>query len=420
MRKILIITTLALLTTAAAAQTAPMKERSDAFPWVPEPEPKVINMATSVEQMADWDRYPTYSTYLTMMEQWATEFPSLCHVDTIGRSVQGRLVLAMRIDACQYCDVALPEFFYSSTIHGDEVTGYVLMLRLIDTLLRGYGSNEYYTEILNRTRISINPLANPDGTYHGGNNTLSGAMRYNANYVDLNRNFPDPFGTSPINDEQQEVTDMIEYVRNHRFALSANLHGGAEVLNYPWDSFTTSEREHPYRDWWIDVCKRFIDTMHVYSRSHFTDITNSGYIAGGDWYVISNGRQDYLNQELNCLEMTMEVSSIKKLSSDELPSYWRFLQNSLVNYITEVWNLPTNNSDCPAVASTPALRYYPNPTRDRIRLSEPAPDELRLYNAQGALLQQLPKGTQTVELNSLPQGIYMLRCGDSTAKIVKQ
>ena len=70
-------------------------------------------------------------------------------------------------------------------MHGNELTGYVLMLRLIDDLLNGY-SNGLYQDVINEIDIWINPLANPDGAYATGDQSVSGATRNNANWVDLN------------------------------------------------------------------------------------------------------------------------------------------------------------------------------------------------------------------------------------------
>ena len=360
MKKVLL--TLSILFVAATA-TAQFKPRPDAFPPEPEgPEPKVLNMATTVAQMANWDRYPTYPVYLEMMQQWATNYPTLCHIDTIGTSIQGRLILSMYIEPQTDDDLYRPEFFYSSTMHGDEITGYVMMLRLIDTLLHGYGTNPQYTNLINRTRISINPLSNPDGTYYGGDNTVQNSRRYNANGVDLNRNYPNPFATAK-DALQQENAAMIAYFDCHNFRLSANLHGGAEVMNYPWDSFTSAEAPHPERVWWQDVCRRFVDTSRTYNPNHFNDTYTCGYTAGGDWYVITGGRQDYFNYYYNCLELTMEVSTTKKLSSTQLPTYWNFLQHSLVNYIAEIHGLYSLVSATPsdsALGTVTGGGYYEN------------------------------------------------------------
>ena len=408
------------LTTILNAQEKPLKPRPDAFPPVSENSgTKAISMASSIEEMAGWNRYPTYGTYMEMMRQWAETYPTLCHIDTIGTSVQGRLILSMYIQPPTVDDLYRPEFFYSSTMHGDEVTGFVMMLRLIDTLLKGYGSNEQYTNLINRTRISINPLSNPDGTYRGGDSTVQNSERYNANNVDLNRNFPDPFGTPPINAQQVETTAMIDYATNHNFRLSANLHGGAEVMNYPWDSYTSAQNPHPNRDWWIEVCKRFVDTSRSYSSNHFRDTYTSGYTAGGDWYVIPNGRQDYMNFYHNCLELTMEISSSKKLNSDLLPEYWRFLQHSLVNYIEEIHSLPNSTESIDGSAPLSSFKVYPNPTRDKLFLCNAAND-IQIFDIKGQTVMSLPKGTQLIDLGALNGGVYILRCGENTIKVIKQ
>jgi hypothetical protein len=357
-----------------------------------------------------------------MMEKWANDFPQLCHIDTIGTSVKGRLILSLFIETPSTNNLYRPEFFYSSTIHGDEVTGFVMLLRLIDTLLNGYGNNPQYTNLLNRTRISINPLANPDGTYYLGDNTVQGSVRYNAHHVDLNRNYPNPFVSSKATIEPENEA-MINYFDHHLFRLSANLHGGSEVMNYPWDSFTSLQNPHPCADWWIDVCKRFVDTCRTYNNSHFRDVTSSGYIAGGDWYVISGGRQDYMNAVHGCRELTMEISSQKTLSSTRLPEYWQFLQHSLVNYIFEIHTLPGANGIADVEESSPSLEVFPNPAVSRVILRGcEAGQTVVMCDITGRELSRFVAGAAPVALDvsGLPVGIYLLHCGGSVAKFVKQ
>lgn len=413
--------TLLALVAATLSATAQFKPRPDAFPPVPEPlDSKAVTMAATIEEMASWNRYPTYQVYLEMMQRWAEEFPTLCHVDTIGTSVRNRLILSMYIEPQTDDDLYRPEFFYSSTIHGDEVTGYVMMLRLIDTLLHGYGSNPQYTDLINRTRISINPLANPDGTYRRNDNTVQGSVRYNANNVDLNRNYPNPF--VPVKAAlQPENQAMIDYFAAHNFRLSANLHGGAEVMNYPWDSFTSAQMPHHDSDWWIDVCRRFVDTSRTYDNTHFRDTYSSGYTAGGDWYVITGGRQDYVNYTFNCLEMTMEISTQKTLSSNRLPEYWQFLQHSLVNYIEEIHNLPN-----PAgILQTPSaeLTIYPNPASDIVTVGGlPEGCIVEVLDMMGRRVIPPSKATGNslqIDLSTMLSGIYLLRYGSVTTKIIK-
>ena len=78
---------------------------------------------------------------------------------------------------------------------------------------------------------------NPDGyeiSKVGDEGSLNG--RNNAHDVDLNRNFPDQYGVNEYNKYQEpEVQAVMNWSLANRFVLSANLHGGALVANYPFD-----------------------------------------------------------------------------------------------------------------------------------------------------------------------------------------
>lgn len=364
----LLLSLFVLLFAAPVAAQLPL--RPDAFPAVddrPVGEGKALLMASDSATMADWMHYPTYDYYVTMMQRYAQRYPALCRLDTIGTSVGGRLILCVRLTNTAVAS-AKPQVFYSSTMHGDELVGFHHMLHLIDTLLGAYGASSQITDLLNSTEVYINPCSNPDGTYYGnayfgGNGTVQYARRNNANNVDLNRNYPDPFDPVPAKSLEPENAAMIDYVSRHQFRLAANLHSGSEVMNYPWDSFTSSQRQHPHADWWVEVSKRFVDTCRQVAPSMFTDVLSSGYITGGDWYVISGGRQDYMNEVQGVLELTMELSSTKKLASADLPYYWRSQCQALIDYIGEVRALPGQSAiDAPSAAPL-TWRVYPNPTR---------------------------------------------------------
>jgi len=197
----------------------------------------IPEMSDNSEAIMDWDTYPTYDAYITMMNNFAANYPGICTLVNAGSSVQGRDLLLIKISDNVLVNEAEPQFLYTSTMHGDETTGYVLMLRLIDSLLTSYGTDPRITNLIDNSEIWINPNANPDGTYFGGNNTVYGATRYNANGYDLNRNFPDPVnGIHP--NEQQETAVMKNLAEQNNFVLCANFHGGTEVVNYPWDTWT--------------------------------------------------------------------------------------------------------------------------------------------------------------------------------------
>ena len=297
---------------------------------------KTIVMASSFTDLKNgWDKYPTYDAYLEAMQYFASNYPNLCRLDTIGTTQQGRLLLAVRITDNPDSIEQEPQFFYTSTMHGDELTGYVLMLRLIDTLLSGYGNDTFITKLVDTLDIYINPLANPDGTYAGGNDNVDSAVRVYRNGVDPNRNFGDPVNGEVAN-QAQETKAMIAWQREHNFVMSANFHGGAEVVNYPWDVWKSS---HAHADdaWFGKIGQAYVDTARLVDPNYMTDVDSTGVTEGGDWYVISGSRQDYSNYFLHTKEITIELSADKELSSDQLPSYWNINKNSLMLYMLNAW-----------------------------------------------------------------------------------
>jgi hypothetical protein len=219
-------------------------------------------------------------------------------------------------------------------MHGDETTGYILMMHLIDSLLSGYGTVPRITNLIHNYQIYINPLANPDGTYHGGNNTVFGSWRGNANGIDLNRNYPDPKdGPHPDgNAWQDETKAFMHYDTIHHFVMSANFHGGSEVVNYPWDTWS---KLHADDLWFQFISREFADTIHQYGPAGYFMDENNGITNGFAWYEINGGRQDYTTYFHYGRETTIELSYIKTLPTNQMIDYWNYTKRSLLDYIEE-------------------------------------------------------------------------------------
>ena len=68
-------------------------------------------------------------------------------------------------------------------------------------------------------------------------------FRYNENGTDLNRNFPDQHypNVPPSGFREKETLLVMKWLTDHQFILSANLHGGALLANYPYDSYAGSK-----------------------------------------------------------------------------------------------------------------------------------------------------------------------------------
>lgn len=303
------------------------------------PEAWVMTNSYSDKSNRNWNAYPTYQAYLDLMVQFKNDYPNLCTLDTIGYTVNGKIILAAKLSNNVNTVSNKPEFLYTSTMHGDETVGYVLLLRLTDYLLSNYGTDTRVTNILNNITLYINPLANPDGTYFGSNLSVAGAIRNNANNYDLNRNFPSPDGNMyPGGQRQIETQYFMDWAYQRNFVMAANFHGGIELMNYPWDYTLTDNAD---KNWWIYVSKEYADSAQANSPAgYFVDAPAGadypGVIEGSTWYIVDGSRQDFMNYFANCREVTVEISTTKNPPASTLTNFWNYNKISLLNYIEQV------------------------------------------------------------------------------------
>ena len=67
------------------------------------------------------------------------------------------------------------------------------------------------------------------------------------------------------------------------------------------------------------------------------------------------------------------------------------------------------------------LNFYPNPTTGRIFYQSQTDELLQITNTAGQLLRTVKdiKGTNQIDLSEFPKGVYFLRAGDKTSKLLK-
>ena len=298
-----------------------------------------------------WNCYPTYSQYEAMMLRLAESYPSLCTLHDLGPTAnltRDHRLLALEISRNPDIDEAEPEVFLTSTMHGDETAGYVTLLRLAFELLDAYGSKSDITEVVDETELWINPLANPDGTFFGGDHTVLAAIRFlttadgQISWVNPNRNFPDPrLGDHPDgNPWWPETIAMMELAESRHFTLSANLHGGAELVNYPWDTWCN---RHPDDQWFFDLSLAWATAAQEDGPPGYLDDCRQpacfggacipGVTNGADWYLITGGRQDFMTYFHGGREVTVEISSTKLLPADQLETIWAANRRAILNFI---------------------------------------------------------------------------------------
>ncbi len=293
------------------------------------------DMAQDLAEALSFQKYPTYYQYLEIMQGFASDYPEICRLDTIGFSTEGRLLLALKISDHVVEDEAEAAFLYSSTMHGNEIAGYVLLLRVADMLLKGYGIDTEINPLVDNLQIWINPLANPDGAFSNDNNlSLENSFRSNVNGVDLNRNFPEATRgeADDTTGRELETRNMMLFHRDKEFILSANIHSGTEVVNYPWDA---KSDPHVDENWYKFICREYADEAMAVDPLYMEGWPENGITNGFDWYQALGTRQDYVNAYLGGREVTLELSEPYLLPASELEYHWSINQRSLLNYMSQ-------------------------------------------------------------------------------------
>ncbi|MFF5214431.1 M14 family zinc carboxypeptidase [Micromonospora sp. NPDC000442] len=212
---------------------------------------------------AGWRAFRSYSEPGGIRDEitaTAARYPKLTKVQSIGRSAQGKPILAMKVtrNAKTRKDGKRPAVLYAGTQHAREWITPEMTRRLMHHVLTSYGSDREITRLVDTTELWFVPVLNPDGydhTFTPGNRLWRKNLRDNngdgqitgADGVDLNRNFsykwgydnegssPDPAsdtyrGPGPNSEPETKALDAL--FKRLKFEFFVNYHSAAQLLLY--------------------------------------------------------------------------------------------------------------------------------------------------------------------------------------------
>ncbi|XP_038057399.1 carboxypeptidase D-like [Patiria miniata] len=312
----------------------------------------LVPFATAVPQIQH--EYHNYEQLTSLMSSLADAYPSKTHLYSIGTSVQNRELWVMAISNSKPDDIVprRPDVKYVGNMHGNEVIGREVLLQLIEHLLVNSDSDPAVKQLLDDTRVHVLPSMNPDGFEVAVEGECTGNLgRGNANGLDLNRNFPDFF--EPNDEEiQPETRAIMDWVQSNQFVLSANLHGGALLANYPFDNMKPEDKPATggaaYSESPDDAFFRKISLayslnhprMHLVEENRcFSNDSNDGFpdgiTNGGEWYLVKGGMQDYNYIFAGCPEITLEIACCKYPAASTLSTHWDENRPALLAYLQQ-------------------------------------------------------------------------------------
>jgi hypothetical protein len=197
--------------------------------------------------------FHTYEETYTDMDSVATAYPSICQLQSLGTSHEGRDIWGMKISDNVGTTEDEPRVLYLGAHHAREIITPEVPLYIMYWLVQNYGSDSLATFLVDNREIWIVPLMNPDGreyVEHTGdwrkNRRDNGGGDYG---VDLNRNYsymwgyddegssPDPGnevyrGPSACSEpETQAVRDLME---TYEFSTCISYHSHGDLILWAW------------------------------------------------------------------------------------------------------------------------------------------------------------------------------------------
>lgn len=201
--------------------------------------------------------YHNYSEMVAEIDSLVARFPGLAHKFTIGRSLEGREIVGIRLSPHAEDGLkptALPGFVLMGGHHAREHLSMELPLLLAKHMLENRDGNSL--RLLDTRDIFIIPMVNPDGAEFDVSTGSYQMWRKNRNRnngnrcagVDLNRNYGFRWGTGgssnqPCSDtfmgpsafSEPETQAMKAFVEGHpNIKVLLTLHSYSELILYPW------------------------------------------------------------------------------------------------------------------------------------------------------------------------------------------
>ena len=134
---------------------------------------------------------------------------------------------------------------------------------------------------------------------------------------------------------------MMAWIKNNPFVLSANLHGGAVVANYPFDD-SAQHQSGFYSAAPDDRFFRHVSLLYAKNHGEMSrgnlcgDNFPNGITNGAWWYDVPGGMQDFNYVHSNCFEITLELSCCKYPGPKTLASEWKRNKPALLAYMEAV------------------------------------------------------------------------------------
>jgi hypothetical protein len=241
-------------------------------------------------------QFHTYTQMTQELQEIANTYADIAQLYDLGHSVQGRVIWGLKITDNPTVEENEAEVRICGCHHGNEYMSVELPLLIAWHLVQNYDTDPDIEDLVDNREIWIIPLVNPDGREMG--------TRYNANGVDLNRDYGYLWGGeggSPGPFSQPETQIIRQHALENNFVLSLSYHTTEAIVNYIWNYKGQPVVDH--------------DVVVQLSQQYGS---HNGYwvVEGYDWYQTRGDTNDFSYGCRGDIDWTIETQN------SNIPQAW--------------------------------------------------------------------------------------------------
>jgi len=265
----------------------------------------------SITEMRGWDKNPellldftSYSGLTTQLQDIEDTYPDIAKLYDLGQSVQGRTIWGLKITDNPDIEENEPEVRICGAHHGDELMSVELPLLLAWHLVENYEGDSYIEDLVDNRETWIIPMVNPDGR--------EATTRYNANGVDLNRDYGYMWGVYSDCFTQPETQVIRDHALDNSFVLSLSFHTSGDIVNYIWNY-----KGQPVPD----------NDVTVLLSEQYGSHNSYWVVEGFDWYQTKGDTNDFSYGCRGDIDWTIEVQNYN------IPNAWDLNRDAMIEII---------------------------------------------------------------------------------------
>lgn len=274
----------------------------------------------------------------------------LARFEVIGKSARGREIPALILTNSEVSDADKVSVLFNCAHHANEV---ISIEHCYDIAYSILSKQDEYEEILNKMKIWVIPIVNPDGARHfwhvsnlmGRKNGYPGRGPINDKLnpgVDINRNYPFLWGKigggysssnpsnyfyrGPYPGSEPETRAMIDLANKERFVASISYHAYANCLLVP---YSIDSLVNPEPDMALDLGRRMAASVaSLHPEKEFEARKNIYPIDGvdQDYFYFAHGTLAYLLETSHLNPPYKEVEKVNR----SLKESWNILLNEVL------------------------------------------------------------------------------------------